>query len=91
MVILEHAYSNVQILHVVLLIKQTVIVDHFVHSSGRFGGPFFVLGGSAEPSPPPPLATALIFHVTYYYYVKGGRLHPPPPPPPTHTHTQLGT
>ena len=48
-----------------MLTKQIVIVDLFVHSSGPFGGPFFVWGGSSEPReppppPPPPLATALI-------------------------------
>ena len=41
------------------LIKPTVIVDLFIHSSGPFGGPFFVWGGSSEPREPP-LATALL-------------------------------
>ena len=41
------------------LIKQTVIflyivVDLFVHSSGPFGGPFFLLGGFIRTQRPPP-------------------------------------
>ena len=44
-----------------------ILVDLFVHSSGPFGGLFFVWGVLQNPDfPPPPLATALgIVHVLY--------------------------
>ena len=41
----------------------------FVHSSGPFGGPFFVWGGSSEPGEPP-LATAL--HYTKHLLCMSG-------------------
>ena len=43
-----------------MLIKQTVIVDLFLHSGGPFGGPFFDWGGGGvfrtQGTPPPPPA-----------------------------------